>query len=253
MIAISLQSGSSGNSYYVEAGGTRLLFDAGISASMAAMRLEEHGRDVKDVDALIISHDHGDHSRHAGVYSRKYKMPVHITPKTLQEARKRHGIGPIKEVSHFRAGDEIRFGNVTVETVPSPHDAVDGSVFVISCNGKRLGIWTDLGYVSSELFSIASTLDALFIESNYDPSMLDNGPYPVFLKERIKGPEGHLSNIDSAELIQAGTRLKWACLSHISDNNNSPEKALETNRRIVGDATLLYTAKRYISTEAFII
>lgn len=253
MIAISLQSGSNGNCYYVEANGTKLLFDAGITASMAARRLDEHGRDIKDVDALIISHDHGDHARHTGVYSRKYKMPVHITQRTLEVATKRHGIGKMNETSHFKTGDVISIGSVTIETIPSPHDAADGSLFIISSEGKRLGIWTDLGYVFDELYPIVSTLDGLFIESNYDPLMLDNGPYPAFLKERIKGPKGHLSNLDCAELIKAGTKLQWACLAHISNNNNSPNTALETNRRITGGAIQIYTANRYLSTEALII
>lgn len=250
MIVISLQSGSNGNCYYVEANGTKLLFDAGITASMATRRLEEHGRDINDVDALIISHDHGDHARHAGVYSRKYKMPLHITQRTLEVASKRHGIGRVNEVSHFRTGEVIGIGNVSIETIPSPHDASDGCLFVISNGNKRLGIWTDLGHVSDELYSQVSTLDGLFIESNYDPLMLDNGPYPAFLKKRIKGPEGHLSNIDCAELLQAGTKLQWACLAHISNNNNSPETALATSRRITGNSIPLYTANRYLSTEA---
>ncbi len=253
MIAISLQSGSNGNCYYVEVNGTKLLFDAGISASMAARRLEEQGRDIKDIDALIISHGHGDHARHAGVYNRKYKMPVYITPKTLEEARRKHGIGRINDISHFRTGDVIRLGDVSIETIPSSHDAADGSLFVISSNGKRLGIWTDLGYLSDDLFALVSTLDGLFIESNYDPLMLDNGPYPAFLKKRIKGPEGHLSNSDCAKLIKAGTKLQWACLSHISNNNNSPEIALETNRSLAGVTIPLYTANRYLSTEALTI
>ncbi len=253
MIAISLQSGSNGNCYYVESNGTKLLFDAGITASMATRRLEEHGRDIKDVDALIISHDHGDHARHAGVYHRKYKMPVYITQRTLEVAAKKHGIGPIKDVSHFITGDVISFGGVSIETIQSPHDAADGSLFVISSNGKRLGIWTDLGRLSDELYSLVSTLDGIFIESNYDPLMLDNGPYPAFLKKRIKGPDGHLSNIDCAELLRAGTKLQWACLAHISNNNNTPETAMETSRRIVGDSITLYTANRYLSTEALSI
>jgi len=253
MIAISLQSGSNGNCYYVESNGTKLLFDAGITASMAARRLEEHGRDIKDVDALIISHDHGDHARHAGVYHRKYKMPVYITQRTLEVAAKRHGIGPINDISHFITGDVISFGGVSIETIPSPHDAADGSLFVISSNGKRLGIWTDLGHLSDKLYSLVSTLDGIFIESNYDPLMLDNGPYPAFLKKRIKGPDGHLSNIDCAELLRAGIKLQWACLAHISNNNNSPETAMETSRRIVGDNIPLYTANRYLSTKALSI
>ncbi len=249
MIAISLQSGSNGNCYYVEANGTKLLFDAGITASMAARRLEEHGRDIKEVDALIISHDHGDHARHTGVYSRKYKMPVYITQRTYEVAAKRHGIGKMNEISHFRIGDVISLDGVSIETFPSSHDTADGALFVISSNGKRLGIWTDLGQPSDELYPLIATLDGIFIESNYDPLMLDNGPYPEFLKKRIKGPEGHLSNMDCAELLKAGTKLQWACLAHISNNNNSPETALETNRRIAGESIPIYTANRYLATD----
>jgi phosphoribosyl 1,2-cyclic phosphodiesterase len=251
MIAISLQSGSNGNCYYVETNGTKLLFDAGITASMAAKRLAEHGYDIKEVDALIISHDHGDHARHTGVYSRKYKMPVYITQRTYEVAAKRHGIGKMNEISHFRIGDVISLNGVSIETFPSSHDTADGALFVISSNGKRLGIWTDLGQPSDELYPLIATLDGIFIESNYDPLMLDNGPYPEFLKKRIKGPEGHLSNMDCAGLLKAGTKLQWACLAHISNNNNSPETALETNRRIAGESIPIYTANRYLATEPF--
>lgn len=251
MIAISLQSGSNGNCYYVEANGKKLLFDAGITASMAARRLQEHGRDIRDVDALIISHDHGDHARHAGVFSRKYRMPVYITQNTLATASKRHGIGRMGDIRHFMAGDEIVVGDVLIETMPSPHDASDGSLFVVSSDRCRLGIWTDLGYVPDDLYYHIDRLDAVFIESNYDPVMLENGPYPAFLKKRIKGPDGHLSNIDCARLLQAGSKLKWACLAHISNNNNSPETALETNRRIVGANFPFFTADRYLSSEPF--
>ena len=250
MIAISLQSGSDGNCYYIEANGTKLLIDAGITASMAARRLKEHGRDINDVDALIISHDHADHARHTGVYSRKYRMPVYITQRTFEVASKKHGIGRINDVSYFSAGAVIKLGAVSIETISSPHDAADGCLFVISSGEKRLGIWTDLGHVFDELYSLVSTLDGLFIESNYDPLMLDNGPYPAFLKKRIKGPEGHLSNIDCASLLRVGIKLRWACLAHISNNNNSPETALETIRRITGNNIPLYTANRYLSTEA---
>ena len=253
MKVISLQSGSNGNCLYVETNGTRLLFDAGISASLAAERLASHGRDIKDVDALIISHDHGDHVRHAGVYHRKFDLPVYITPGTLDRALSRHNIGKGSNIMHFSAGEEIKINGLSIQTIPSPHDCLEGSVFVISSNGKRLGIITDIGHVFNDLHSIISSLDAVFIESNYDTEMLIQGSYPTHLKKRIQGPEGHLSNRESAELLLAGVRLKWACLAHISKNNNSPSTALRTHREVLGNDLTLYVASRKGTSEILVI
>ena len=134
---------------------------------------------------------------------------------------------------------------------PTPHDGVDGSAFVISSGSKKLGILTDLGHVFNELSDIVSSLDAVFIESNYDPAMLSNGPYPAFLKKRIQGPKGHLSNRESAELLQAGSQLKWACLAHLSECNNSPEVALRTHLNISGGRITFHTASRHMASEIF--
>jgi phosphoribosyl 1,2-cyclic phosphodiesterase len=245
MRTISLQSGSSGNCIYVETEGVRLLFDAGICGREAARRLAAHGRDIRAVDALIISHDHGDHVRHAGVYQRKFGLPVYITHKTLSAAQEKMPLGPMNDVRHFTSGGTMRFGDVTVETIPTPHDGADGSVFVVSSETKRLGIFTDLGHVFEELVSVIASLDAVFLESNYDPLMLAKGSYPPFLKKRIEGPEGHISNKEAAQLLLAGKRLKWACLAHLSKNNNHPTVALETHRKIVPGDLTLYAASRH--------
>ncbi len=236
---------------YVETNGVKLLFDAGISGTEAARRLAAYGRDISDVNALIISHDHADHVRHAGVYQRRYSLPLYITRRTLERALARHRLGKLNDVNYFPAGGKIQFGAVSVQTIPSPHDSADGAVFVVSSDKKRLGIFTDLGHVFNELISLISSLDAVFIESNYDPGMLAQGSYPAFLKKRIQGPEGHLSNREAAELLQAGKRLKWACLAHLSENNNSPLTALQTHREIVDENLALFTASRYMPTGIF--
>ncbi len=248
MLAISLQSGSNGNSIYVETNGVKLLFDAGICGSKAASRLEAHGRDIRDVDALIISHDHADHISCAGVYQRKFGLPIYITPMTLQKAERENKLGKLSNVNHFLAGEKLQFGKVSVQTIPTPHDAVDGAAFVISSGNKKLGILTDLGHVFRELLDVIPSLDAVFIESNYDPEMLAGGPYPAFLKKRIRGPQGHLSNIESAALLQSGVKLKWACLSHLSESNNDPHVALKTHREIAGNRLAFYTAGRHMSS-----
>ncbi|MEW6054596.1 MAG: MBL fold metallo-hydrolase [Nitrospirota bacterium] len=248
MIAISLQSGSNGNCIYVEANGVRLLFDAGICGIRAERRMDVHGRDIRAVDALIISHDHTDHIRYAGVYQRKYGIPIFITPKTLEKAGTGDSLGKIKNINYFRSGEKLFFGSVTVQTIPTPHDGADGSAFVISSEGRRLGILTDLGHVFRDLPEVISSLDAVFLESNYDPAMLENGTYPYFLKERIKGPKGHLSNREAAELLQSGEKLQWVCLSHLSENNNDLRIALKTHAQIVGRRITFYTASRFTSS-----
>ena len=247
MQVISLQSGSNGNCIYVEAGGVRLLFDAGISGATAAERLAEHGRDIRRVDALIISHDHSDHIRGAGIFQRKFGIPLYVTDRTLVAAEARCSLGKLAEVCHFRSGSSIRIGGVTVQTVPTPHDGQDGTVFVVDDGNRRLGIMTDLGHVFRDLGRLIASCDAVLLESNYDPLMLAGGRYPRYLKERIKGPRGHISNREAAELLAgaAGSRLRLAVLGHLSEENNSPAVALRTHREVLGESLPLCIAGRY--------
>jgi phosphoribosyl 1,2-cyclic phosphodiesterase len=244
---ISLQSGSNGNCIYVESDGIRLLFDAGISGATAAERLAQHGRDIRQVDGLIISHDHSDHIRSAGIFQRKFGIPLYVTSRTLAAAQTRCSLGKLKEVHHFRSAGTIKFGNVTVHTVPTPHDSEDGTIFIVENGSRRLGIMTDLGHVFRDLGRLIAGCDAVLLESNYDPVMLANGPYPRFLKERIKGPRGHISNREAAELLggACGGRLRWAFLGHLSEQNNSPDVAMRTHREVHGCAVPVVVASRY--------
>jgi phosphoribosyl 1,2-cyclic phosphodiesterase len=256
MKAISLQSGSSGNCIYVETCGVKLLFDAGITGVQTEQRLAAHGRDVRDIDAVIISHDHSDHIRHAGVLHRKYGLPVYATPATLAAASARCALGKMNDVRHFRSHDRLCFGEVSVHAMPTPHDGVDGSVFVVEAGGRRLGILTDLGHVFKDLISVVASLDAVFIESNYDPDMLSRGPYPAYLKKRIKGPHGHISNTEAAEVLSrasSGSRLQWACLAHLSGENNHPDVALRTHRAVMSDSLTLHVADRYKASDIFTV
>jgi phosphoribosyl 1,2-cyclic phosphodiesterase len=246
MNVISLQSGSNGNCIYVEAGGRKLLFDAGISGSRAADRLARHGRNIAEVDAVVISHDHVDHSRSMGIFHRKFKLPIYATAKTHRAAG-RYALGRINDFRHFAAGDTLHFGPLTVETISTPHDGADGVAFVVDDGRRRLGILTDLGHVFSALEAVVASLDAVLLESNYDPQMLAAGPYPEFLQERIKGPGGHLSNFEAAEVLKSNApqRMQWVCLAHLSEHNNTPALALKTHRRILGKRLPLVVATRY--------
>lgn len=255
MLLISLQSGSSGNCIYVESAGVRLLFDAGLSAAQVEERLGAHGRTADSADALFISHDHYDHVRCAGIYSRKFDVPLYITPRTFRASRRAIKPGRELELQHFRAGQSVKIGHLTVETVATPHDAVDGSVFVVDDGKHRLGICTDVGHVFDDLKSVVKSVDALFLESNYDEGMLERGPYPQRLKERISGEGGHISNRDAAQLVaeNATGKLQWLCLAHLSDKNNTPRKALAAHREALGDGLPIQVTSRYHATDVMAI
>jgi len=251
MFFISLQSGSNGNCLYVEAGGTRLLFDAGVSGALAEQRLAAHGVDIRTVDALVISHDHCDHCRSLGIFQRKFGLTAYLTRHTLAGARRRCRLGELGPLRHFKAGEVLRIGEATIETIPTPHDGDDPVAFVIDDGRHRLGILTDLGSVFDALHSAVASLDAVLLESDYDPDMLKASDYPDWLKQRIRGPNGHLSNDEAATLLaEAGTkRLRWACLGHLSEETNRPDVALNTHRRVLGRRLPLRIASRHEVSE----
>ena len=234
LLTFSLQSGSHGNAVYVEVGGVRLLVDAGISARQAELRARRHGRTLRGVDALLISHDHRDHVRCAGIYQRLFRTPIYATEPTYRAARGEWG--RVHDVRRFRAGESFEIGPAVVHTLPTPHDAVDGVAFVVEHAGRRLGILTDLGHPFAALGDLLATLDGAYLESNYDPQMLAGGPYPQFLKQRIAGLGGHLSNDEAVELVKphAGGRLQWLAVAHLSAENNTPELALARHREAYG-------------------
>ncbi len=245
MKAISLQSGSNGNCIYVETSTMKLLIDAGLSARETQRRLECLGRRISDINAVLISHEHVDHSSSASVLCNRFGIPTYITPATEEALCRRRGCRCLSQARHFTSGSVLDFGPVKVETVPTLHDSVDGSAFVIEDQGLRLGILTDLGHVFKGLENVVRSLDAVFLESNYDPQMLKNGGYPVFLQRRIAGPGGHISNDESARLIaDTGKIYSWVCLAHLSKANNAPELAVSVHRGIVGMTQPYHVAPR---------
>lgn len=250
MEVISLQSGSSGNCFCVRSQSVQLLIDAGISGAAAENRLRDRGFEIRKSTALLITHDHRDHAQNMGVFHRKYRLPIYITGKTYQAARRSCNLGQIEKLNWFTAGDTLRFQHVSVHTIPTPHDGADGVAFVIDDGRRRVGILSDLGHAFDGLRQVLRSLDAVVIESNYDEELLENGPYPDGLKARIRGPQGHLSNREAAQLVCEGIeRLQWACLCHLSGENNCPKIAEATHRAYVGPHFPVYVAPRYDATK----
>jgi phosphoribosyl 1,2-cyclic phosphodiesterase len=252
---VSLQSGSVGNCYFVESGDVRLLLDAGITATRTVDRLASIGVDITTIQGIVISHAHSDHINGTGVLHRRYNIPVWMTNGTYQHATTTSNIarklGRLNEPHLFHARETLQFGTLALETISTPHDVPDSVCFVLDNGTSRLGIMTDLGCRFLGLDGIIATLDGVLLESNYDKEMLETGPYPEELKQRIRSDSGHLSNDDAAELIyKYGQRLRWACLGHLSEKNNTPEKALDTHRKIIGTNLNIFTASRYGCTLA---
>jgi len=218
-----LGSGSGGNATLVEGGGTRLLIDAGLGPRELAERLQDAGVDPASLDAILLSHEHGDHAKGAPSFSRKWGVPLYGTRGTYAAAG--FGACEIAGYEAIEAGTPLRIGALSVAPVAIPHDAAEPVAFTLSFRGAVLGHATDLGHISRGLCQAFLPCRALLVESNYEPGMLRDGPYPWSLKERILGPRGHLANADVGRFIasEMGEGCGHLVLAHLSQQNNHPE------------------------------
>lgn len=223
-----LASGSSGNACYIESEHCRILVDAGLSAREISRRFDEAEIDIKRLDAIFLTHEHGDHIRGAGPLSRRLGIPVYLTEGTLERGGRTLGKLPTPVV--IQAGEEVRVKDMRVETFTKCHDASDPLGLVCCSNGKRFGIATDLGRSTRVVEEHLRNCQALALEFNHDPDMLEQGPYSLDLKKRIRSAEGHLSNEQAARLLGmvGHADLRHLVLAHLSEINNNPEKAYIT-------------------------
>ncbi|MCG6909678.1 MAG: MBL fold metallo-hydrolase [Deltaproteobacteria bacterium] len=242
-----LASGSKGNAIYISDGATSLLVDAGLSGVEIERRLRSHGLDPRDIDALIISHEHADHTRGAGILSRRFHLPVYISEKTKRGAAAT--IGKIDDIRPFRCGQPFCVNTLDVYPFSIAHDAEDPAGFTIERNGRKIGIATDLGIATNMVKQHLKGCDLLILEANHDPEMLMSGPYPWPLKQRIKSRTGHLSNQASGELLYElkHDSLQHVILAHLSETNNTPDKVL----REVGPALKGCNARLHVAVQDF--
>jgi phosphoribosyl 1,2-cyclic phosphodiesterase len=221
----SLGSGSQGNALLVESGGTRVLLDCGFAVSEVASRLSRLGLEPSSLDAIIVTHEHGDHGGGVAKLSSRHDLPVYLTRGTLS------GLGAEgRELGNRKLIDAYTpfvIGTIEVTPYTVPHDAREPVQFVLGDGAVRLGVLTDTGQPTPHIARSLSGVNALVLECNHDLDMLMNGPYTAQLKKRIAGRLGHLSNDASAELLRAMdcSRLQHLVAAHLSQANNTPELA----------------------------
>lgn len=226
----SLYSGSSGNSIFISSGKTKLLIDSGLSGKKIIEALVSIGENPSELSAILVSHEHSDHIRGAGIVSRKFDVPIYANENTWQAMELDLGPISLKNKVYFNTGREFEIGNILVKAFPIPHDAAEPVGFNFFVDNRKITTATDIGHMNRELLTYFEGSDFLLIESNHDVEMLKMGPYPWPLKKRIMGDRGHLSNEMAGKVIaylaQNGTR-KFV-LGHLSKENNFPELAYQT-------------------------
>lgn len=227
MKIVVLSSGSKGNVTYVEDAGKRLLLDIGMSCNFVEKSLKEIGVNAKDIDAILLTHTHIDHVCGLKKFYEKYQPQVYITTKMIK-----HLNNYVQNIELNYYEEEFNLFDFNLKIIKTSHDVDDSVGFII--NDKLVYI-TDTGYINEKYFPKLKNKEVYIIESNHDLEMLYNGEYPFHLKQRIASDVGHLSNIDSAKYMKklVGLKTKYIVLAHLSQENNTKEKALETYLEII--------------------
>lgn len=230
----SIASGSSGNCIYVGSDVTHLLVDVGISGKRTELGLNSLGITGADLDGILITHEHADHISGLGVMARKYDVPIYATRGTIDAIRKAGTLGKIDDslFREIREDVKLTIKDLTVNPMRISHDAAQPVAYRIGYGNQKVGICTDLGVYNDYTVECLKGMDALLIEANHDVNMLQVGPYPYYLKQRILGDRGHLSNENSGRLLSRilHDKLQAIILGHLSKENNLPELAYEAVR-----------------------
>ena len=225
-----LFSGSSGNCVYISLGGTRLLVDAGVSATRVEANLREIGVDISQIDAVLITHEHVDHIRGISVLCRRHGLPVYANEGTWRAILQKDADIPRRCMRTFYTGEDFYIGKLGVHPFAIPHDAAEPVGYAFSCGELRCAVATDIGHIADSWLQAVTGCQALVLEANHDVEMVKQGPYPQRLRQRILGRNGHLCNADCAQVLltlaKKGTQAVF--LSHLSADNNLPELAYNT-------------------------
>ncbi len=230
----SIASGSSGNCIYVGSDATHLLIDVGISGKRTECGLNSLGIDGRDLDGILVTHEHADHISGLGVLARKFGIPIYATAGTIKSIKDSTGLGKVEDdlFHEVKADEKLVIKDLTINPMGISHDAAEPVAYRIGYGSKKVGICTDLGIYNDYTVESLKGMDALFVEANHDVNMLQVGPYPYYLKQRILGERGHLSNENSGRLLSRvlHDKLQAIVLGHLSKENNLPELAYEAVR-----------------------
>ena len=228
----SIASGSSGNCIYAGSDATHLLIDAGISGKRIEEGAASLGLHLKEIDGIFVTHEHADHISGLGVLARKYAIPIYATAGTIEAIKKTASLGKIDEdLFHcIRADEKCLIKDLSLYPIRTSHDAAEPVAYSISHDKKKIGIITDLGCYNEYTVACLKDSDVLYLEANHDINMLQVGPYPYYLKQRILSDRGHLSNEMSGKLLSRllNDHMQAVVLAHLSKENNLPELAYET-------------------------
>ena len=230
----SIASGSSGNCIYIGSDATHLLVDVGISGKRTELGLNSMGLSGQDLDGILITHEHADHISGLGVLARKYGKPIYATKGTIQAIRGSKSLGKIDDSLFIEIQSDQKeiIKDLTINPMRISHDATEPVGYRIAYGSKRVAICTDLGVYNDYTVECLKGMDAVLIEANHDVNMLQVGPYPYYLKQRILGDRGHLSNENSGRLLSRilHDKMQSIVLGHLSNENNLPELAYEAVR-----------------------
>ena len=226
----SLYSGSSGNSLLVQTSNTKILIDAGESSKKISTALSNLEIEPSSIDAILITHEHFDHIKGLGTFSKKYNVPVFANNKTWDAILKQTDKIEEKNINKFTIEENFEIGDLKIHPFKIPHDAVNPCGFNIIHNNEKISIATDIGHMTSNIAHKLEDSSFVLLEANYDPEILKCSPYPYLLKQRIAGPNGHLPNLEAAKTISflMNSGLKEVSLGHLSKENNFPELAYKT-------------------------
>jgi len=246
----SLGSGSRGNALLVELNETLLMVDCGLSLKAAEERLRVLGRTPLDVTALLVTHEHADHIQGVARFARRYNTPVWMTPGTASAATARN----LTRINTLNCHRELELGEVVVKPFPVPHDGREPCQFVFVGGGRKLGVLSDTGHITSHMAEQLVGCDALALEANHDLEMLQHGSYPASVKYRVASSIGHLSNAQAAELLEqvVHPQMQWVVALHISEQNNSFGDVRDSLSAVLArDEQSLYLAEQSTPSEWF--
>ena len=254
MRMVRIASGSSGTCISIGRDNTHVLVDAGISNKRIEMGLNDLGLNARELDGILITHEHSDHIKGLGVLARKYGTPIYSTKETLEEIQDSKSLGEIPEDLMHPITPDVDFmvGDLEVKPFRIDHDAANPVAYRVQNEKRSVAVATDMGHYSQYIIDHLQGLDAILLEANHDVKMLEAGPYPYYLKRRILGDYGHLSNENAGRLLSSilHDNLKHIFLGHLSKENNYEELAYETVRLEITEGDTPYKANDFPITVA---